>query len=84
MVPNEAFHVTALFVAVPSTVAVNVSLPFVSEVVETGEITTPLTAGFDGALDGAAVTSIVAVANLLGSAMLVAVTEAIPAVAGAV
>lgn len=77
--PTEAFQVTALFVVVPATVGVKASLPFVSKVAEPGDIPTDVTA----APVGGAVISIVAVADFVGSATLVAVTAAVPALAGA-
>ena len=61
--------------------AVNGSVPLVRDDAEAGEIVTEVTAGPCG---GAAVTVTVAEANLVASALLVAVTVAVPTVAGAV
>ena len=80
MLPDEASHVTVLFEVVPSTVAVNGSVPFVIEAAEAGDIVTELTV----ALAGAEVTLTVAVADLVGSAMLVAVTTPVLGLDGAV
>ena len=56
-------------------------MPLVRDDAEAGEIVTDVTAGPCG---GAAVTVTVAKANLVASALLVAVTVAVPTVAGAV
>ena len=85
MLPKMADQVTALFVTVPRTVAVNwTALSIFTDVLE-GDIVTPVTAGLgDGLFVGAAVIAIVAIPTLVGSATLVAVTTDVPAVAGAV
>jgi hypothetical protein len=49
MVPSEAFHVTALFVVVPATVAVKDSVLFVIVAAEPGDMTTELTVSRAGA-----------------------------------
>jgi hypothetical protein len=67
MLPSEAFHVTDLSVAAPSTTAVNRNVLFGVAVVDPGDITMELTA------TGAAITVTEADADLLGSATLVAV-----------
>jgi hypothetical protein len=61
-----------LFAVVPETVAVKGSVPFVIEVAEPGAMATELTVA------GAAVTVIVAEADLVGSATLVAVMMCVP------
>ena len=76
--PKAAFQLTVLFDVVPWTVALNGSVPLVTEDADAGDMLTELT-GF-----GPAVTVTVAVAVLLGSALLVAVTLSVPAFAGAV
>jgi hypothetical protein len=87
ILPNEAFQVTVLSEAVPATVAANESLPLTMDEAEEGEIVTELTAGSGGGGVGgvgAVVTVTVAAADIVESALLVAVILAIPAVAGAV
>lgn len=86
MLPNEAFHVTLLSEVVPATVAANDSLPLMRDEAEEGEMVTELTAGSGGGGAGAVavVTVTVAEADMLESALLVAVILADPAVAGAV
>jgi hypothetical protein len=81
MLPKEAFQVTALSELVPCTLAVNCSVPPVAADVEAGDTVTEVTVGFGGS---AAVTVTVAEADFVGSATLVAVTVAVPALAGAV
>jgi len=76
IVPLEAFHVTDLLLTAPDTVAVNVCVPLVRMEAVVGEIVTELTTG------GATVTF--AVADLVLSALLVAVMVSVTAVAGAV
>jgi hypothetical protein len=85
MLPNEAFHVTALFEVGPATVAVNVSLPFTIDEAEAGEMVIEVTGGSGGTGVGVVViTFTVAEADIVGSALLIAVTVALPAFAGAV
>ncbi len=84
MLPEEAFQVTFLFEVVPSTIAVNESLPLTMDEAEAGEIDTELTAGSAGGGAGALVTLITAEADIVESAVLVAVILAVPVVAGAV
>ena len=84
ILPNEAFHVTVLSEVVPATVAANESLPLMMDEAEEGEIVTELTAGSGGGGAGAVVTVTVAEADIVESALLVAVILAVPAVAGAV
>jgi hypothetical protein len=67
MLPSEAFHVTDLLAAAPSTTAENRNVLFAVAVVDPGDITMELTA------TGAAITVTEADADLLGSATLVAV-----------
>ena len=74
-VPPVADQVTAVFVE-PVTVAVNCCVPPVSSTAETGEM--------DTATTGGVVTVTVAEADLVLLAWLVAVTEYVPALAGAV
>jgi hypothetical protein len=81
IVPRTAFHVTALLVVVPATLAVNVSVPLVDDEAAAGDTVTDVTVGAGG---GAAVTVTLAVSDLLGSAELVAVTVSVPALTGAV
>src|SRR5271155_5738445 len=76
MEPSAAVQVTDLLVTVPATVAVNCSAPLVVMEVELGETLTEVTTGVE--------TVTVAVADLVASATLVAVTVSVPAVAGAV
>ena len=78
MAPKAAFQVTAVFEVVPLTVAVNGSVPVVSEEAVAGETMTEVTAGPEVA------TVTVAVPDLLESALLVAVTVSVPTLAGAV
>jgi hypothetical protein len=80
MVPNKAFQVTDVSETVPCTLAVSCSAPLVATEVEAGETVTEVTAG----LVGAVVTVTTALADLVGSAALVAVTVSVPAFAGAV
>ena len=75
--PKEALHVTDLSEVVPRTVAVNGSEPPVFEEAVVGETATEVTTD-------AAVTFTVAEANLVGSALLLAVTVAVPGLEGAV
>lgn len=85
IVPSAAFHVTALFVVEPATLAENGSVPPVTDEAVAGETVTDVTAGVDGGLFvGAAVTVIAAEPTLVGSATLDAVTIDVPALAGAV
>jgi Na+-transporting NADH:ubiquinone oxidoreductase subunit NqrD len=83
-VPSTAFHVTALLLVDPATLAVNGSVAPVSAEAVAGDTVTAVTVGLGGGLfAGAALTVIVADPALLGSATLVAVTIDVPAVAGA-
>ena len=86
IVPSTAFHVTALFEAVPCTLAAKDSVPPTIEEATAGVTVTEVTAGPAGAGLGAdgEVTVTTAEADLVGSATLVAVTIAVAAVAGAV
>jgi hypothetical protein len=79
IVPPVADQVTDLLVTVPSTVPVNCWVAPVRMEGAAGEMETELTTGGAGAL-----TVIVAVADLVVSATLVAVIVAVPAVAAAV
>ena len=83
MLPDEVFHVTVLSEVEPATVAVNESLPLIMDEAETGEIVTELTAGSGGGGVDAVVTVTTAEAEMVESAVLVAVIVAVPAVAGA-
>jgi hypothetical protein len=74
--PEDAFHVTDLFVTVPCTDAVSCSVPLVMTEAVDGETVTEVTTG--------TATVIVAVAVFVVSATLVAVMVAVPEVAGAV
>jgi len=80
IVPSAALHVTALLVAVPATLAAKVSVPPVDDDAVAGDTVTDETVGGGG---GAAVTVTVAVSDLVASALLVAVTVSLPALAGA-
>jgi hypothetical protein len=80
MLPSVAFHVTVLSKVAPCTLAVKGSVPSVMDAADAGDMVTELTAG----PDGADATVIVAEPDLLGSALLTAVTVAITAFAGAV
>ena len=83
--PSAAFHDTALLVVVPLTLAVNGSVPPVTDAAVAGDTVTPVTVGLgDGLFVGAAVTATVAVPTFVGSATLVAVTIDVPAAVGAV
>jgi len=83
MLPSAAFQVTLLSEAVPCTLALNCRVvPSVVEV-EAGDTVTDVIVGF-GVGAGAAVTITTAEADLVVSATLVAVTVAVPALAGAV
>ena len=86
IVPSTAFHVTALFEAVPCTLAAKDSVPPAIEEAMAGVTVTDVTAGPEGVGLGAdgEVTVTTAEADLVGSATLVAVTIAVAAVAGAV
>ena len=88
MLPKVAFQVTALSEAVPWTEAANCKVPPVVTEVVAGETVTEVTTGLGaGAGDGwgcAPVMVMVAAADFVGSAVLVAVTVAVPEVAGAV
>jgi hypothetical protein len=81
IVPRAAFHVTALFVVEPATLALKVSVPPVADDAVEGDTVTDVTAGGGG---GTAVTVTLAVSDLVGSATLVAITVSFPALAGAV
>ena len=72
IVPSDAFQVTDLFVTVPLTVAVNGSVPFVSDVAGSGDTTTDVT------VRGVAVTVTLADADFVVSATLVAVMMCVP------
>lgn len=80
MLPDDACHVTALFVAEPATMALNEIVAPVSTDFVAGETLTEVT----DCVAGAPVTVTVAVPTLAGSARLVAVTMEVPAVDGAV
>jgi hypothetical protein len=85
MVPSSAAHVTAVFATVPCTVAENCSVPLVVTEAEEGESVTEFTTGGAGGEGGAGTLIVMlAEADLVVSATLVAVTVAAPAVAGAV
>ena len=72
-------------VVVPVTLAVNGNVPPVTDEAVAGDTPTPVTVGLgDGLFVGAAVTVIVAIPTLVGSATLVAVTTDVPADSGAV
>jgi hypothetical protein len=81
MLPADADHVTDLSAAVPTTVALNASFPPVVVAAEDGEMDTDVTVGAGGA---AAVTLTLTDADLVVSALLVAVIVAVPALFGAV
>jgi hypothetical protein len=72
MVPSDAFHVTALLVTEPETVAVKATVAFVVAAAEPGVIATEVT------VNGAAVVTTKTDANLVGSATLVAVIMCVP------
>ena len=74
--PDAAFQVTDLSVTVPETLAVNCCVALVNNEALAGEIETELTTGV--------VTVTVTDADFVLSALLVAVTVSVPAVAGAV
>ena len=80
MVPKAAFQLTVLFDVVPWTIALNGSVPLVTEDADAGDRLTELTP----AAFGPAVTVTVAVAVLLGSALLVTVIVNVPKFEGAV
>jgi hypothetical protein len=84
MLPKDALHVTDLSEVVPSTVAVNGSVPVVIEEAVEGETVTEVTIGLGGGGTVTAFTFTVAEANLVGSALLLAVTVAVPGLDGAV
>jgi hypothetical protein len=84
MLPKEAPHVTDLSEVVPRTEAVNWSVPVVIEEAVEGETVTEVTTGLGGGATVTAVTFTVAEANLVGSALLLAVTVAVPGLEGAV
>lgn len=74
-----------MFVVDPVTFAVNGSVPPAVDEAVAGNTLTPVTVELGGGLFvGAAVTAIVAIPTLVGSATLVAVTTEVPADAGAV
>ena len=75
---------TDLSVTVPCTVAVNCNVPPVVAEVVAGETVTEVTTGVGGGLLGAAVILTMAEADFVASALLVAVTVAVPGLAGAV
>jgi hypothetical protein len=79
MLPEEAVHVTDLSETVPWTVAANCRVPFVVVDVEAGETVTEVTTGFTAGT----VTVTRAEPDFVGSALLVAVTVTVPALAGA-
>ena len=80
--PSRAFHVTLVFLDEPWTTALNGSVPLVIEAAVEGETVTELTSlPVDGFL---VVTVTVAVADLVGSALLVAVILPHPPDIGAV
>jgi hypothetical protein len=86
IVPNNAFQVTDLSVAVPATVAKNVTFPLATTAVVAGVTVTDVTLAVGGGVGfvGVAVTVIVACPTLVGSSTLLAVTTDVPAAAGAV
>jgi hypothetical protein len=81
IVPDEVFHVTALFAAFPCTLAVNCNVPPVPTEADAGDTVTDVMPEGE---TGAALTVTVADADLVESATLVAVTVADPAFPGAV
>ena len=78
--PKAAFQLSVLFDVVPCTVALNGSVPPVTEDADAGDMMTELTPP----AFGPAVTVTVAVAVLLGSALLVTVIVTVPKFEGAV
>jgi len=80
MLPKAAFHRADLSEALPCTVAVNCNVSPVVEEVGFGETATDVTVEPGGVV----VTVTMTEADLVASATLVAVTVAVPAVAGAV
>jgi|SRR5579863_2539198 hypothetical protein len=83
MVPSSAFHVTAVLVVVPATVALNWSVPPVIDEAVPGVTVTAVTPDpVVGAVEPA--TDTVAVADFVGSATLVATIVPTPLVGGAV
>jgi hypothetical protein len=84
MFPSTALQPTDLSGTVPCTAAVNTSVPPVVVEVDAGETVTDVTVGVGVGFGGGLVTVTVAEADLVGSATLVAVTESVPAFAGAV
>ena len=82
MVPSSAAHVTAVFATVPCTVAESCNAPLVVTEAEEGERVTEFTTGGEGG--AGTVIVMLAEADLVVSAALVAVTVAAPAFAGAV
>jgi hypothetical protein len=82
--PRVAFQFTDLSVVVPSTVAENCRVPPVIDDADPGVMTTPVTAGTEGAEVEDAVTITFAVPDLVASALLVAVMVSTTAVVGAV
>lgn len=79
MVPSSAFHVTAVFEVVPATVALNGSVPPVTDEAVPGVIVTPVTPDpVCGGVAWAPATVTVAVADFVGSATLVATIVPMP------
>ena len=78
--PKAAFQLSVLFDVVPCTVALNGSVPPVTEDADAGDMMTELTPP----AFGPAVTVTVAIAVLLGSALLVTVIVTVPKFEGAV
>jgi hypothetical protein len=84
IVPKAAFHVTALLLVEPCTLAENVSVPPVIDEAGEGKTVTEVTEGPGFVGVGVAVTVIVAAADFVLSATLVAVTTSVPVFLGAV
>jgi hypothetical protein len=83
MLPSIAFQVTEAFDAVPCTAALNCSVPPVTDEPAVGDTVTEVTPVMDDGPDPVD-TVTVAVADLVGSATLVAVIVPVPCIAGAV
>jgi hypothetical protein len=82
MVPSSAFQLTAVFEVVPATVALNWSVPPVTDEAVPGVTVTAVTPDAVGPVEPA--TDTVAVADFVGSATLVATIVPTPLVGGAV
>jgi hypothetical protein len=83
MVPSNAFHVTAVFEVLPATLALNWSVPLVTDEAVPGVTVTPVTPDLDSG-GVASATATVAVADFVGSATLVATIVPMPLTDGAV